>query len=103
MRSSRVSPMPMRIPLVNGTRCRPASAIVSRRTAGRLSGAPWCGPPGSQSRSATLSSMIPCETLTRRSAAMSSALITPGFACGSRPVSRSTSAETSARYEIVLG
>ena len=36
IRSSRVSPIPMRIPLVNGIESSPASRIVSRRRAGNL-------------------------------------------------------------------
>ena len=40
MRSRRVSPIPMRMPLVNGTCAAPAAAIVARRTEGRLSGEP---------------------------------------------------------------
>ena len=61
--------MPIRIPEVNGTPARPAASIAASRTAGSLSGQPWCGPPGSQSRAATDSSIIPCETLTFRSRA----------------------------------
>ncbi len=45
IRSSRVSPMPMRIPLVNGIASSPASRIVSSRRAGSLSGDAQCGPP----------------------------------------------------------
>ena len=51
MRSSRVSPMPIRMPVVNGTFSSPASRIVSSRTAGCLSGEPKCAPPFSHSRS----------------------------------------------------
>ena len=39
-RSTRFSPMPMRIPVVNGTPTRPASVSVRSRTAGSLSGLP---------------------------------------------------------------
>ena len=39
-RSSSVSPMPTRIPLVNGIRSSPASSIVSSRRAGCLVGEP---------------------------------------------------------------
>ena len=35
-----VSPMPMRMPLVNGTPASPASRMVARRAAGALSGEP---------------------------------------------------------------
>ncbi len=90
IRSSRVSPMPMRIPVVKGMRSSPARRIVSSRTAGRLSGEPKCGPPRSERRSDAVSSMIPCDAVTSRSAASSSRVITPGLACGSRPVSSST-------------
>ena len=68
IRSSRVSPMPMRIPLVNGIASSPASRIVSSRRAGILSGDAQCGPPFSPSRSAVVSSMIPIEAETGRSA-----------------------------------
>ena len=44
IRSSRVSPIPIRIPLVNGIASSPASRIVSRRRAGILSGEAQCGP-----------------------------------------------------------
>ena len=47
--------------------------------------------------SAAVSSMMPCDTDTSRSAAMSSAVITPGLTCGSRPVFSSTSAAMRAR------
>ncbi len=92
IRSARVSPIPIRIPVVNGIASSPASRIVSRRAAGRLSGEPKCGPPRSESRSAAVSSMSPCDAVTSRSAASSSRVSTPGLACGSRPVSSSTSA-----------
>ena len=39
-RSASVSPMPMRIPVVNGTPLRPASSSTRSRTAGSLSGLP---------------------------------------------------------------
>ena len=39
-RSASVSPMPMRMPVVNGTPTRPASASTRSRTAGSLSGEP---------------------------------------------------------------
>ena len=39
-RSARVSPMPIRMPVVNGTPTRPASASTRSRTAGSLSGEP---------------------------------------------------------------
>ena len=87
MRSSLVSPMPIRMPLVKGTRACPARRIVSIRAAGTLLGEPKCGPPLRQRCSDALSSMIPCDTLTPRSKAMSSADIVPGLTCGRRPES----------------
>ena len=85
IRSSRVSPIPMRIPLVNGIESSPASRIVSRRRAGTLSGDAQCGPPFAPSRSAVVSSMIPIDAETGRSASSSARVITPGLRCGSRP------------------
>ena len=75
----------MRIPLVNGIASSPARRIVSRRRAGILSGEAQCGPPFSPSRSAVVSSMIPIDAQTGRSASSSARVITPGFRCGSRP------------------
>ena len=40
IRSARVSPMPIRMPVVNGTLSRPAAAMVASRAAGALSGEP---------------------------------------------------------------
>ena len=94
--------MPIRMPEVNGTAASPAAPIVSSRTAGSLSGEPKCGPPRRDSRSAAVSSMMPCDTDTARRRVISSADITPGLRCGRRPVSRSTSAAIAARYEMVL-
>ena len=59
-------------------------------------------PPGSHSRSDALSSMMPCEIDTRRSAARSDAVMHPGFTCGSSPVSVSTALAASARYDNVV-
>jgi hypothetical protein len=39
-RSASVSPMPIRMPVVNGTLVRPASSSTRTRTAGSLSGEP---------------------------------------------------------------
>src|SRR6202034_1433183 len=44
-RSATVSPMPIRMPVVNGTLLRPASSSTRSLTAGSLSGLPKCGPP----------------------------------------------------------
>ena len=93
IRSSRVSPIPIRIPLVNGTRASPASRESSRAArAGSLSGEPKCGPPRSESRSDARLEHDPLRRghLAQR-AQRRRGVITPGFACGSRPVSSSTS------------
>ena len=63
-RSSRVSPMPIRIPVVNGTRASPARRSVSSRAAGSLSGEPKCGPPRADSRSEVVSSISPIDAAT---------------------------------------
>ena len=64
-RSARVSPMPIRMPVVNGTLLRPASSSTRSRTAGSLSGLPKCGPPRSvNSRDAVVSSIMPMEGAT---------------------------------------
>ena len=57
---------------MNGIASRPASSIVRSRTAGTLSGEPWCTPPRSDNRSLDVSSMIPIEALTCFSRASSS-------------------------------
>ena len=90
-RSASVSPMPSRIPVVNGTLLRPASSSTRSRTAGSLSGLPKCGPPRSvNSRSAVVSSIMPMDGATGLSRWKSCQLSTPGFRCGSSPVSSST-------------
>ena len=90
IRSSRVSPMPIRMPEVNGIASSPARRMVSRRASGSLSAEPWCAAPGSSSRRETLSSISPCEGQTSRRASSSSRVSTPGLACGSRPVASCT-------------
>ncbi len=90
-RSTRFSPIPMRIPVVNGTPTRPASVRVRSRTAGSLSGLPKCAPPGSDhSRVEVVSSIIPMLGATGLSRVSSAQLSTPGLRCGSSPVSSST-------------
>ena len=44
-RSRRDSPMPTRIPVVNGIASSPAASMVASRTAASLSGERQCGPP----------------------------------------------------------
>ncbi|GAA3007486.1 hypothetical protein GCM10020229_19050 [Kitasatospora albolonga] len=83
--------MPISTPVVNGTALRPASSSTRSRTAGSLSGEPWCGPPGSdQSRVAVVSSIMPIEGATGLSRWKSVQDSTPGLRCGSSPVSSST-------------
>ncbi len=90
-RSARVSPIPMRMPVVNGTLLRPASSSTLRRTAGSLSGLPkWASPRSVKRRRDVVSSIIPIDGATGLSRWKSCQLSTPGFRCGSSPVSSST-------------
>ena len=95
IRSSGASPMPTRIPLVNGMRSSPAARIVSRRTAGCLVGDPWC-----TTRSGTSDSSIsPWDAVTSRSRASSSRDAAPMLVCGSMPRSSARS-HVQATYEM---
>ena len=90
-RSAMVSPIPTRIPVVNGIVLRPASSSTRSRSAGSLSGEPKCAPPGSvKILVEVVSSIIPIDGATGLRRCISSQLITPGFRCGSKPVSSST-------------
>ena len=100
-RSSGVSPMPMRMPLVIATPSSPAVSSVARRCSGRLLVVPSCGPPFSCSRGLALSSMMPMLAFHGAIAAISSRLSKPQFVWGRRPVSSSTSFETAATYSGV--
>ena len=93
MRSSRVSPMPTKIPVVNGMFSSPAHCNVSRRRCGSLSGAPRWHSKSSRNDS----SIIPCDGDTLRNMANSSLYNAPAFACGSNPVSFSTNAAMSCK------
>src|SRR3954453_22995006 len=87
IRSSVVSPMPTRMPLVNGIFSSPAARIVSRRSTGSFVGEPWWA-----TRSERVdSSMRPCEAVTARRRARSSRLSAPRFVCGSSPRSSARS------------
>ena len=87
MRSCSVSPMPTRIPLVNGMRSSPAARIVSSRRAGSLVGEPWWA-----TRSGRIDSSIsPWEAVTSRRRARSARGSAPRFVCGSRPRSSARS------------
>src|SRR5674476_621576 len=89
--SRTVSPMPTRMPVVNGTPTRPASSSTRSRTAGSLSGEPKCASPGtSKSRLDVVSSIMPIEGATGLSLCRSDHDITPGLRCGNRPVSSRT-------------
>ncbi len=87
---------------MNGTRSAPAASMVASRAAGSLSGEPKCGPPRRDSRSDVVSSIVPIESEYGRSARTSSRVSTPGFRCGSRPVSSSTASAARARYSSVV-
>ena len=81
IRSSSDSPMPTRIPLVNGIFSSPAVRIVSSRTAGCLVGEPWWA-----TRSGLVDSSIrPWLAVTARSRARSVASSVPRLVCGSTP------------------
>ncbi len=95
--SARASPIPTRIPVVNGIASSPAASSVARRREGSLSGAPRCA----ARPSASDSSIMPWLAVTGRSAASSSAYNAPVLACGSSPVSVTTSLHISARYSTV--
>ena len=101
-RSWRVSPIPIKIPVVNGIPNSPANSIVRSLTRGRLLGANSCGPPGPWSPSLALSSISPIDGLYGCSAASSRRLSVPGFAWGNADVSSVTSLHISARYCSVV-
>ena len=87
---------------MKGTEERPASSSTRSRTAGSLSGEPWCGPPGSdQRRVAVVSSIMPIEGATGLSRWKSVQLRTPGLRWGSSPVSSRMRMETALTYAIV--
>ena len=103
-RSSRVSPMPMRMPVVHamlqlaGVR---ASCGGAPRAPCRGSSSAPC--PSRAGASTRVSSIMPIEALhvaQRRRSPRASMM--PGLACGSRPVSRSTSSHISRRYDDVV-
>ena len=87
---------------MNGTPAAPAASSVASRAAGSLSGEPKCGPPRSASRSEVVSSMSPIEAETGRSARTSASVSTPGFRCGSSPVSSSTARAARSTYSSVV-
>ena len=90
-RSWASSPMPTRMPVVNGTPTRPASSSTRSRTAGSLSGEPkWACPGSVNSRVEVVSSIIPSDGATGFSRCRSDHVMTPGLRCGSSPVSSST-------------
>ncbi len=87
---------------MNGTLERPASSRTRSRTAGSLSGEPWCGPPGSlHRRSAVVSSIMPIEGATGFSVWKSVQDSTPGFRWGSSPVSSRMRIAMDRTYAIV--
>ncbi len=96
-RSARVSPMPTRMPVVKGIWSSPAASRVASRRAGSLVSQWKCGPPRSSRRSESDSSIMPWLAVTGRSLASSSDDSAPALACGSSPVSATTSRHASAR------
>ena len=95
MRSSGVSPMPTRMPLVNGIFSSPAARIISSRRSGCLVGEPWWA-----TRSGLIDSSIsPCEAVTSRRRSSSSRVQTPMFVCGSMPRSIARS-QVQTTYEV---
>ncbi len=101
-RSATVSPMPTRIPVVNGTPTRPASSRTLSRTAGSLSGDPKCAWPGSvNNRREVVSSIIPIDGATGLRRCRSDHDMTPGLRCGSSPVSSKTRMAMARTYASV--
>ena len=97
-----VSPIPTSSPVVNGTDSRPASSSTRSRTAGSLSGEPKCAPSVCvNSRVDVVSSIIPIDGATGLSLLSSAQDSTPGFRCGSSPVSSSTSTAIARTYSRV--
>ena len=97
IRSARVSPMPTKIPVVNGICNSPAKLSVAKRRSGSLSGAPrW------QAKSwRNVSTIIPWLGEKGRKLASSSLLNAPALAWGSNPVSSSTNLHIATRYSVV--
>ncbi|KAF6262095.1 hypothetical protein COO60DRAFT_1498291 [Scenedesmus sp. NREL 46B-D3] len=95
-RSCLLSPMPIRMPDVKGTRALPAASMVASRAAGCLSGQPQWGPPGAASAGETPSSIRPWLADTAFNRSMSCCPITPALTCGISPVSASTAAAAAA-------
>ena len=100
-RSSGVSPIPIRMPVVKAIDNCPALSMVRMRRDGTLSGAFQCAPPTRSSRGLALSSINPTLTLVSRRRRRSSAPITPGLECGKSPVFSRTSSLIAARYSSV--
>ena len=97
-RSSGVSPIPTRMPLVNGIRSSPAARIVSSRRSGCLVGEPrWTSRSGF-----TDSSIRPCDAVTSLSRASSSRESAPRLVCGSSPRSSARS-QAHATYDVKSG
>ena len=100
-RSARVSPMPSRMPVVNGMRSSPACAHHLAGAAPDPCRARCGGPrPCSRRRGLMFSSIRPMLTLSGLSAAISSRVIRPALVCGSSP---SSSAISQACAHVVDG
>ena len=82
-------------------RSRPAASIIARRLSGRLSGARWCGIPGSQRRGLAHSSISPRLTFTSFSRVMSASVKRPGVRVRQEPVGQRRR-PAQCRYSTVL-
>jgi len=96
MRSSMVSPIPIRIPVVKAMESLPASSMVRRRSAGTLSGALACGKPSRIRRGLTFSSIKPTLAFDFQTF-QGGAIHHAGLACGSNPVFSRTNSDMAAR------
>ncbi len=86
---------------MKGMRRRPAASIIARRLSGRLSGARWCGIPGSQRRGLAHSSISPRLTFTSFRRVMSASVKSPAFVWGKSPWARAFD-PAQCKYSTVL-
>ena len=80
MRSAKVAPIPIRMPVVKGTRARPACSSVASRAAGLLAGALKWPTPLAGYGSGVVSILSPWLTLTSLRASTSGRVKVPGLA-----------------------
>ena len=89
--------MPIRMPVVNGTPSLPASSMVFSRSDGTLVGSQAFRVRCARAARLVLSSIRPRLGLVARRRSIQLALSSPGLACGSSFVSRSTSSHMASR------